>query len=152
MGTQKEYPTREKLDSLRNCEAMKKQFALELWLDTRGMRVSPYNTHEVTYCAAERLFRKLWPFANSTVAIARAAVEWANDPIVMQTYLQLENAKGEVVSFIDKSALAIELWETLQCMNPALKETYTSIVSELLAPMLGLDWKGAAAEFGAIEP
>lgn len=135
------------VESLLNCEAMKKQFALELWLDTRGTMFNPYNAHEVTYEAAEKLFRKLWPFANSHAAIARAAVQWVNDPVVMQTYLQLENAKGEIVSFIDKNTLTIELWETLQSMNPQLKPTYQSIVNDILAPMLGLDWQSAVAKF-----
>ena len=134
------------IENLLNCEAMKKQFALELWLDTRGTRFNPYNAHEVTYEAAEKLFRKLWPFANSHAAIARAAVQWVNDPIVMQTYLQLENAKGEIVSFIDKNTLTIELWEKLQEINPKLKPAYLSIVNDILAPMLGLDWQSAVAE------
>lgn len=134
------------IEKLLNCEAMKKQFALELWLDTRGTRFNPYKSHEVTYVAAENLLRKLWPYSTGPTLIARVAVEWVNDPIVMQTFLQLENGKGEVISHISKEAFIAELWEAMQRMNPTLKPAYTGMARDILAPMLGLDWDSAVAE------
>lgn len=134
------------VEKLLNCEAMKRQFALELWLDTRGTKFNPYKSHEVTYVAAENLLRKLWPYSTGPTLIARVATEWVNDPIVMQTFLQLENGKGEVVSYIDKDAFIVELWEQLQRIAPALKPSYVGMVKDILAPMLGLDWDSAVAE------
>lgn len=134
------------IEKLLNCEAMKKQFALELWLDTRGTRFNPYKSHEVTYVAAENLLRKLWPYSTGPTLIARVAVEWVNDPIVMQTFLQLENGKGEVISYISKEAFIVEIWERLQELHPALKPAYVGIVKEVLAPMLDFDWDSAVAE------
>lgn len=109
--------TPERIEQLKNCETLKKQFAYEIWCRTYGQGL----THKFAFEAAQETLRKLYPHFTSPTVIAQFASEWVNDPLVVDTYLQIENGAAQDEFLPNKQQIILHLVQMLDGVNAAVQ-------------------------------
>jgi hypothetical protein len=80
-----------RIEDLKNCTTLKRQFAFELFRRTHNGK----GTHEAQYEAAQAILREYFPHSSKPALIAQLAIEWTNDKVVADTFLQLLNGAAE---------------------------------------------------------
>jgi hypothetical protein len=105
------------IEDLKDCKTLKQQFALELWQRTFAQGLK----HQAAYDAAEELMQRIYPHCTSPAALSRLAVEWVNDPVVIDAYLQIENGAAQEEFMPTRSQVVLLLADTLDGINAVVQ-------------------------------
>jgi hypothetical protein len=142
-----------RIEDLKNCTTLKRQFAFELFRRTHNGK----GTHEAQYEAAQAILREYFPHSSKPALIAQLAIEWTNDKVVADTFLQLLNgaAEGE---FLPTKAQAVncllsileQIDEQVATLSPRSRQRRTMTTSraqcveagKMLTRLLGLGFWG----------